>query len=212
MNNFNSNNEDNETVRQTLTRVAKQYGWFDNPVTMNINGNDVTYYVDQNSPFAQKQQTMIPNRQTQTPIPTANQPNSYLQNNNAQNYGVSYNQTSPWYRRAFDKAYTEAAKLKNEPLYDKYKHSVVSCVGAQDGLYGAAVTGLMGIGKEIQDISRKFPRQLLGQQDYGGYLSILDDSARDLVADAKGIYAGYTNPTDDCYNLMSSYYNPKKKF
>jgi len=86
MNNFNSNNEDNETVRQTLTRLAKQYGWFDNPVTMNINGNDVIYYVDQNSPFAQKQQTMIPNRQTQTPIPTANQTNSYLQNNNAHNY------------------------------------------------------------------------------------------------------------------------------
>ena len=58
MNNFNSNNDDNETVRQTLTRVAKQYGWFDNPVTMNINGNDVTYYVDPDSPFVQKQQTM----------------------------------------------------------------------------------------------------------------------------------------------------------
>ena len=58
MNNFNSNNDDNETVRQTLTRVAKQYGWFDNPITMNINGNDITYYVDQNSPFAQKQQTI----------------------------------------------------------------------------------------------------------------------------------------------------------
>ena len=58
MNNFNSNNEDNETVRQTLTRVAKQYGWFDNPVTMNINGNDVTYYVDQNSPFAKPKQAL----------------------------------------------------------------------------------------------------------------------------------------------------------
>ena len=51
---------------------------------------------------------------------------------------------SPWYRRTYDKVYSEANKLKNEPLYDKYKHSVVSCVGAQDGLYGATVTAAMG--------------------------------------------------------------------
>ncbi len=117
---------------------------------------------------------------------------------------------SPWYRKTYDKVYAEADKLKNEPLYDKYKHSVVSCIGSQDGLYGAAVTGAMGIGKEIQDISRKFPRQWSGKQDYGGYLSILGDSAEDLVADAKGIYSGYTNQTGNCYDIMKSYYNPKK--
>ena len=50
-----------------------------------------------------------------------------------------------------------------------------------------------------------------GQQDYGGYLSILGDSAKDLVADAKGIYKGYNNPTGDCYDMMKSYYNPYKK-
>lgn len=118
---------------------------------------------------------------------------------------------SPWYRRAYDKVYNEANKLNNEPLYDKYKHATVSCVGAQGGLYDAFMTGGMGIGKEIQDISRKIPRQWSGQQDYGGYLSILGDSAKDLVADAKGIYKGYNNPTGDCYDMMKSYYNPYKK-
>ena len=39
MNNFNiQNNENNESVRQTLMRVAGQHGWFDHPVTMNVNG------------------------------------------------------------------------------------------------------------------------------------------------------------------------------
>lgn len=116
----------------------------------------------------------------------------------------------PWYRQTYDKVYNEANKLKDEPLYDKYKHSVVSCVGAQDGLYGSTVTGLMGIGKEMQDIYRKFPRQWSGKQDYGGYSSILEDSAKDLAADARGIYVGYTNQTGDCYDMMKSYYNPKK--
>lgn len=119
---------------------------------------------------------------------------------------------SPWYRKTYDKVYTEANKLKNEPLYDKYKHSVVSCIGAQDGLYGAAVTGAMGIGKEIKDIYRKIPRQMSGTQDYGGYSSILNDSAEDLVADAKGIYTGYKNKTGNCYDMMKSHYKPKKGF
>lgn len=117
---------------------------------------------------------------------------------------------SPWYRRTYDKVYSEANKLKNEPLYDKYKHSVVSCVGAQDGLYGAAVTGVMGIGKEVQDIGRKFANQWSGKHDYGGYWSILGDSARDLVADAKGIYKGYLNQNDNCYDMMKPYYSPYK--
>lgn len=92
-------------------------------------------------------------------------------------------QNSPWYRKTYDKVYREANKLQSEPLYDKYKHSVASCVGAQDGLYGSAVTAAMGIGKEIQDISRKIPRQWKGEQDYGGYLSIFGDSLKDLVAE-----------------------------
>ncbi len=119
---------------------------------------------------------------------------------------------TPWYRKTYDRVYAEANKLKDEPLYDKYKHSVVSCIGAQDGLYGAAVTGAMGIGKEIKDIGRKIPRQWSGKQDYGGYLSILGDSLNDLAADAKGIYMGYRNQTDNCYDMMKPYYNPKKGF
>lgn len=129
----------------------------------------------------------------------------YLKPNN-----YASQQNSPWYRKTYDKVYAEAEKLKDKPLYDKYKHSVVSCIGAQDGLYGSVVTGAMGIGKEIQDICRKFPRQWSGKQDYGGYLSILSDSVKDLIADAKGIYNGYGNQTDDCYDMMKSYYNPKK--
>jgi len=43
-----------------------------------------------------------------------------------------------------------------------------------------------------------------------GYLSILGDSGKDLIADAKGIYKGYRNQTDNCYDMMKSYYNPKK--
>lgn len=118
---------------------------------------------------------------------------------------------SPWYRRSYDKVYNEANNLKDKPFYDKYKHSVVSCVGAQDGLYGAAVTSVMGVGKEIQDIYRKIPRQWRGTQDYGGYLSILGDSVNDLIADARGIYTGYTNREANCYDMMKSYYDPKKK-
>ena len=117
-------------------------------------------------------------------------------------------QKSPWYRKTYDKVYAEANKLGNTKFNDKYKHSVVSCTGAQDGLYGTLVTGAMGIGKELQDISRKFPRQWSGKQYYGGYGAILCDSAQDLIADATGLYAGYLNPSGNCYSIMEKYYNP----
>ena len=117
-------------------------------------------------------------------------------------------QQSPWYRKTYDKVYAEANKLGNTKFNDKYKHSVVSCIGAQDGLYGALVTGAMGIGKELQDISKKFPRQWSGKQNYGGYGAILRDSALDIAADATGLYTGYLNPYENCYDIMKKYYNP----
>ncbi|MBQ8480911.1 MAG: hypothetical protein IJ532_00055 [Alphaproteobacteria bacterium] len=47
--------------------------------------------------------------------------------------------------------------------------------------------------------------------EFGVDHSKLSDSANDLVADAKGIYKGYNNPTGNCYDMMKSYYNPYKK-
>ena len=52
-------------------------------------------------------------------IPTMPEQSSAIQSSN-----------KPWYRKTYDKVQNEATKLHNEPLYDKYKHSVVSCVGA----------------------------------------------------------------------------------
>jgi hypothetical protein len=40
----------------------------------------------------------------------------------------------------------------------------------------------------------------------------LGDSLKDLVADAKGIYKGYRNQAKDCYDMVKSYYDPKKGF
>ena len=123
---------------------------------------------------------------------------------------TSNNITSPWYRKTYDKVYQEANKLHDLDLNDKYKHAVVSCVGAQDGIYGTAVTGAMSIGKEIKDIGKKFYQQWNGTRDWDGYGSILKDSGKDLVADAIGLYKGITNPQDNCYNLMKPYYKPRK--
>ena len=98
MNNFNNqNDENNESVRQTLMRVAGKYGWFDHPVTMNVDGNDVTYYVDPDSPFAKPKQTPTPwnnnyqqqnfgaTNQVQYTNSSIVQPSSLEQNNNAYN-------------------------------------------------------------------------------------------------------------------------------
>ena len=110
------------------------------------------------------------------------------------------------------KMYSEAEMLNKEPMYDKYKHAVTSCIGAQDGLPNAGVAFEMGLGKEGLDLARKFSRQRNGRQDYGGYTNILFDSAKDMKANLTGIGAGYTNPTGDCYEMMKDYYNPTPNY
>lgn len=117
-------------------------------------------------------------------------------------------QISPWYRKTYDKVYNEASKLQNAQINDKYKHSVISCIGAQDGIYGATVTGIMGLSKEAKDIITKIPKQWKGIQDYGGYSAIFNDSIQDLNANIRGLYTGYNNKDGNCYNLIKPYYKP----
>ena len=122
------------------------------------------------------------------------------------------NQNNPWYSKTYHKVLLEADKLRKEPVYDKYKHAVVSCTGAQDGLYGSGVTFGMGVFKEDKDIYRKFKWQWNGQQDYGGYPAIYFDSMKDMKANLTGIGVGYANPTGDCYEMMKDYYNPTQNY
>ena len=101
-------------------------------------------------------------------------------------------------------AYNQLSPLK---LNDKYKHSVISCIGAQGGLPSAIATGGLGVAKEIYDIIRKS----FNPQKYGGYNTIIKDSWQDLQADINGIIQGYNNPVANCNNIMKNFYSPDIK-
>ena len=87
-------------------------------------------------------------------------------------------------------------------INDKYKHSVLSCLGAQGGIPSTIAVAGAGIAKEIYDIAKKSTTP----EKYGGYGVIIRDSSDDLQADAKGLLEGYINPNGNCYNLMQNSY------
>ena len=105
----------------------------------------------------------------------------------------------------------EFRKLSPVVLNDKYKHAVVSCVGAQGGVPSAIATLTGGALKELGDIGYKSFYQATGTKNYGGYNQILTDSWNDWSADVTGVQQGYDKPHENCRNLMSGYYNPYLK-
>lgn len=98
-------------------------------------------------------------------------------------------------------------QLSPQIMNDKYKHSVLSCMGAQGGVPSTITTAGLGVAKEVYDIVKKLP----GAQKYGGYGAVIKDSWQDLKADASGLIQGYNNPTGNCYNIMKNYYSPNIK-
>ncbi|MBS4772960.1 MAG: hypothetical protein KHX55_01635 [Proteobacteria bacterium] len=108
-----------------------------------------------------------------------------------------------------NKVMAAANKMTPLELNDKYKHATVSCIGAQGGLYDAAVTGGMGLAKEGKDIIEKVSdRYINGEQKYGNFVDIITDSKNDLKTDFQGIKQGYLNPDEDCEEWMKRYYSP----
>ncbi|MBS4772957.1 MAG: hypothetical protein KHX55_01620 [Proteobacteria bacterium] len=92
---------------------------------------------------------------------------------------------------------------------DKYKHSVVSCNGAQNGLINTVLTAGAGILKEGMDIYKK--SKDLNENPNSAYSSmeeILNDSREDLKADFNGIKQGFLNPNKNCDEWMKRYYYP----
>lgn len=132
------------------------------------------------------------------------QPQNYLQPN------------SSTYKNPFDYINNEKALINAVQGYnylsplrinDKYKHSVLSCIGAQGGIPAAVVTAMGGVGKEIYDVAKKS----FNPQKYGGYGAIIGDSWHDLQADTKGLLEGYNNPDTNCYDMMQNLYKINTK-
>ena len=90
------------------------------------------------------------------------------------------------------------------PLHinDKYKHSVLSCLGAQGGIPSTFATAGLGVAKEIFDIAKKS----FNPKKYGGYGGIMSDSWHDIQADIKGLSEGYNNQDANCYDIMKNFY------
>lgn len=92
---------------------------------------------------------------------------------------------------------------------DKYKHSVVSCHGSQNGLVNTIMTAGAGIFKEGMDIYKK--NKDLNENPnsvYGSKEEIFYDSKEDLKADFNGIKQGFLNPNKNCDEWMKRYYYP----
>ena len=86
------------------------------------------------------------------------------------------------------KAQAEAYRLTPVQISDVDKHRYVSCIGAFDGPFTAAATGVAGILKEGKDLYKKWnnPR-------YGTNIEIIQDSLKDLKNNALGIAKGLSS-------------------
>ncbi|MBS4772959.1 MAG: hypothetical protein KHX55_01630 [Proteobacteria bacterium] len=91
---------------------------------------------------------------------------------------------------------------------DKYKHATVSCAGAQGNPLDMVLTTVGGMAKEGIDITRKSVSKALGNNQYGSYTDILNDSREDLKADFQGIKQGMQHPDENCEEWMKKYYYP----
>ena len=98
-------------------------------------------------------------------------------------------------------------QLFSQPINDKYKHSVISCIASQGGNLPFLAMGGLGITKEFIDIIKKFSNP----NKYGNYQQILQDSQQDLQADWTGLIQGYFNPNTDCEKLIKYFYDPTIK-
>ena len=98
-------------------------------------------------------------------------------------------------------------QLFSQPVNDKYKHSVISCIASQGGNLPFLAMGGLGITKEFIDIIKKFSNP----NKYGNYQQILQDSQQDLQADWTGLIQGYFNPNIDCEKLIKYFYDPTIK-
>lgn len=98
-------------------------------------------------------------------------------------------------------------QLFSQPINDKYKHSVISCIASQGGNLSSIAMGGLGITKEFIDIIKKFSNP----NKYGNYQQILQDSQQDLQADWTGLIQGYFNPNTNCEKLIKYFYDPNIK-
>ena len=98
-------------------------------------------------------------------------------------------------------------QLFSQPINDKYKHSVISCIASQGGNLPFLAMGGLGITKEFIDIIKK----ISNPNKYGNYQQILQDSQQDLQADWTGLIQGYFNPNIDCEKLIKYFYDPTIK-
>lgn len=112
-----------------------------------------------------------------------------------------------------NKVLSAGNKMMPLNLNDKYKHATVSCVGAQGGVYDAAVTGVMGLGKELVDIYNKTTKDLNENPNsiYKSKEEIFNDSKEDLKADFQGIKQGLLHPDENCEEWMKKYYYPYRR-
>ena len=147
-------------------------------------------------------------------VPSASTPNPYLQPQETMMNGITqatnaFNSVSSGI--VMGKALDEYNKLYPMPVYDKYKHATVSCIGAQGGLPSAGATALGGLGKEAIDAIKKAYNLYQGVGPYKTYSEIGYDSLRDMQANINGIAQGITHPTANCEDLMQQYYNIHNK-
>ena len=86
------------------------------------------------------------------------------------------------------KAQAEAYRLTPVQISDVDKHRYVSCIGAFDGPFTAAATGVAGILKEGKDLYKKWNNPC-----YGTNIEIIQDSLKDLKNNALGITKGLSS-------------------
>ena len=193
-----------ETVRETIERVMREQGNFNNPLTINTPIGSRTFYERDDSPLVQKSQQLKPDNNFINRVPVVS--NVYDMGQKIGEF-VADVQIAKSYKDQMDET---GRKLVNTfgkgqgADIDEYYHPLLQCQLSHISPQSQTNGLVLGYAKEGWDyVNKRFNG--MNHQD------ILNDSPKDLQNNLYGSTIGASNPNESCLDLLDDRRTPNMR-